>query len=104
MVEPVLVIQGIIGGILFFLTGYVLSLVFFKEGEIDNVERVVYSITFSILIPAIAVFVLNILLRIPIFTTEGVYAVFIVLSAGSIGYLHSKNRNPFTMQRKYGKR
>ena len=100
MVEPLLVVQGVVGGVLFFLTGYLLSLVFFKEQDIDSVERVVYSLTFSIVIPAIAVFLLNIGLGIPIFSTLGIYAVFLGLSGASLLFLQSQNRLPQALKPK----
>ena len=53
MVDFVVIAQGIVGGLLFFLSGYLVSLAFFKEGDVDAVERAVYSITFSILVPSL---------------------------------------------------
>lgn len=90
MVEILQVGQGIVGAVVFFVTGYLLSLAFFKEKEVDGVERIVYSLAFSILIPATVVFIANFVLGIKIFTTIGIYAVYLLLCAASVVYLNKK--------------
>ncbi|MFH1106266.1 MAG: hypothetical protein V1787_00045 [Candidatus Micrarchaeota archaeon] len=88
MVEILQVVQGIVGAVLFFATGYLLSLAFFKGKDVDAVETAVYSIAFAILVPATVVFILNFGLGLPVFTTLGVYGVYIFCCAASIIYLN----------------
>ncbi len=101
MVEALEVVQAIVGAVVFFATGYLLSLAFFKEKEIDSVERIVYSLAFSILVPATVVFIANFVVGIRIFTTVGIYAVYLLLCAASIAYLHKKGV-PIRLPRQFG--
>lgn len=98
------IVQAIVGGILFFATGYLASLAFFAPGKIDGVERAVYSLALSILVPALAVFVLNLVLGIPIFNTLGIYAVFLAVSGVSLFVVMQRGALPaFGRARKYNR-
>ncbi|MFH1199756.1 MAG: hypothetical protein V1708_01685 [Candidatus Micrarchaeota archaeon] len=92
MVEIALVLQGIAGGALFFATGYLLSLWLLKDEGTDPVERAVYSIAFSILIPATVAFALNYGLGLKVFNTISIYAIYLGLCALSIYFGAQKGR------------
>lgn len=85
MVDLVAAVQALVGLALFFAAGYFISLIFFKRNEVDAIERAVYSLTFSITIPALVIFFLNFLFRIPI-NTLFVYAVYLALIGASYAY------------------
>jgi hypothetical protein len=92
MVEIALVLQGVVGGVLFFATGYLLSLWFLADEGMDSVERAVYSIAFSILIPATVAFVLNLVLGLKVFNTISIYAIYLGLCAISLYFVREKGR------------
>ncbi|MFH0971407.1 MAG: hypothetical protein V1835_02460 [Candidatus Micrarchaeota archaeon] len=78
-------IQAVVGIALFLAAGYSCSLVFFKKNEADLIERIVYSLTFSVTIPPLAIFFLNFLLRLPI-NALTVYFVYLAVSGAGYAY------------------
>ncbi|MEK6843495.1 MAG: hypothetical protein AABY04_03320 [Candidatus Micrarchaeota archaeon] len=92
MVDLISVLQGIGGVILFFASGYFISFVFFKKDEVDELERIVYSLTFSITIPPLVIFFLNFLLRMPV-NTISVYIIYLIIGAASYAYSNFYMKN-----------
>lgn len=85
MVDIVGAAQALVGLALFFASGYLLSLIFFRKNEADIAERAVYSLTFSITIPPLIIFFLNFLFQIPI-STLFVFAIYLLVCGGSYYY------------------
>ncbi|HLC48472.1 MAG TPA: hypothetical protein VJI13_05340 [Candidatus Norongarragalinales archaeon] len=85
MVDIISGIQMIVGLALFFASGYLLSLIFFRKNEADAIERAVYSVTFSLTIPPLILFFINFLLRIPI-NTITVFVVYLLVCGASYFY------------------
>ncbi|MDY6794628.1 MAG: DUF1616 domain-containing protein [Actinomycetota bacterium] len=70
---------------LIFIPGFAWTLVFFKEREVDILERFVYSIALSIALMAIALFFANRLLGVRI-NVPNSFAIVVVLTA--IPFIH----------------
>ncbi|MFH1750258.1 MAG: hypothetical protein ABH863_01115 [Candidatus Micrarchaeota archaeon] len=82
MVDFLGAIQVVVGLALFFASGYLLTLTLFRKNELDLIERIVYSITFSLTIPPLIIFFLNFLFRIPI-NTLVVFVIYLLVCGGS---------------------
>ncbi|MBI5228495.1 hypothetical protein HY991_00170 [Candidatus Micrarchaeota archaeon] len=77
--------QIVFGITLVIISGYALSLVIFKKGDIDFVERVVFIPILGLLVPSLILLFINLAMRIridPLVT----YLTFILIIGVSLGY------------------
>ncbi|MFA6329316.1 MAG: DUF1616 domain-containing protein [Candidatus Micrarchaeia archaeon] len=79
-------LQAIVGGALFLVSGYAVSLAAFPKNELDAIERIVLSLFFSVSIPAVLLLVANLLLGIRL-DAVAVYAAYIITIAAALGYM-----------------
>jgi uncharacterized membrane protein len=86
MVDLVSGLQAIVGIALFLAAGYFISFFFFRKGEADYIERIAYSLAFSLTIPPMIIFILNFLLKVPL-NIVTVYLVNTILIVS--GYFYS---------------
>lgn len=97
--EPVSAIQTVIGGGLFLASGYAVSLAAFGKGEMDFVERAVFSLAFSITIPSIVLLFTSMVLKIRL-DAIAVYAVYLLITVAGLGYwkYYGKHRHGHAAQ------
>ena len=81
-------IQAAVGVLLFFAAGYAVSLVIFREKDLDPVERIAYSLAFSLVVPALVLFAINYALGFKVFQTIYVYIIYALIIAASFAYAH----------------
>ena len=83
--------QIAVGGTLFLASGYSVILAAFKKGELDTIELAVLSLAFSMMIPAIALLIANLLFQVRL-DTLGFFAVYALITASALGYWHQFRR------------
>jgi len=90
-VEGLSVIRAIIGFILvFFLPGFAWTLVFFKDKQVNVVERVALSFGLSIAVVTISIFALNLLVGVEITGFNSVLIIVAVTVIPVVVYYLSK--------------
>ncbi|MBN1176893.1 MAG: DUF1616 domain-containing protein [Dehalococcoidales bacterium] len=90
-----LIVRAIVAGILvFFLPGYVWTLVIFRK--INIIERFALSIGLSMALTTLCILVLNVLLGMPITGTTGLIVIIVitVIPAGIYFFRRFMARNP----------
>jgi len=75
------IIQPAVGLVLFAACGWALTMAFFREGDVDVIERVAFAMAFALVIPALVILFLNLVLQIR-FSAPLVFAVYALLAAG----------------------
>ncbi len=79
------VIQAIVGFALFFATGFFVARAFFFDREWNVLEKTAVSLAVALTVPALVLVLSNLLLRVP-FNAYTVYAVFLLMIAGSLAF------------------
>ena|SRR3989338_11265527 len=85
------IVQLLVGLGLFLASGYALTLALFSKDDIDDIERVVFSLSFSIMVPALVLLVANLVLKVRM-DTFSVYGVYLGITAAGLAYWYKFRR------------